>query len=131
MSSSAIDLGGSQGTDDSIAGEWKGVAGLGVGGTTGTPRTAACPAAGARAPPVPGALAAPSGAEGTSASALAAASAPKSAVARVRQKQMTAAGISSMETKRQEAADQLARTPATTGLLVEESESTDNDDDTE
>ena len=83
-SSSTIDLGGSEGTCDSIGGVGNGLAGLGVGGTTETPRTAAGPAAGARAPPAPGALAAPSGADGTSASALAAASAAKSAVARVR-----------------------------------------------
>jgi len=127
-SSSTIDLGGSEGTDDSIGGVGNGVAGLGVGGTTETPRTAAGPAAGARAP---GALAAPSRADGTSASALAAASAAKSAVARVRQQQKTAAGRSSMETKRQAALAQLGRTPATTRFLDEESESTDNDDDSE
>jgi len=130
-SSSTIDLGGSEGTDDSIGGVGSGVAGLGVGCTTETPRAAAGPAAGARAPPAPGALVAPSGADGTSASALAAASAAKTAVARVRQQQETAAGRSSMETKRQAAAAQLARLPATNRFLDEESESTDNDDDSE
>ena len=130
-SSSTIDLGGSEGTDDSIGGVGNGVAGLGVGGTTETPRTAAGPAAGARAPPAPGALAAPLGADGTSASALAAASAAKSAVARVRQQQKTAAGRRSMETKRQAAVAQAARTPATTRHLDEENESTDDDDDSE
>ena len=116
---------------DSIGGVENGVAALGVGGTTETPRTAAGPAAGARAPPAPGALVAPSGAGGTSASALAAASAAKTAVARVRQQQETAAGRSSMETKRQAATAQLARLPATNRFLDEESESTDNDDDSE
>jgi len=130
-SSSTIDFGGSEGTDDSTGGAGNGVAGLVVGGTTKTPRTAAGPAVGARAPPAPGALAAPSGADGTSSSALAAASAAKSAVARVRQQQKTSAGRRSMKTKRQAAAAQLARTPATKHLLDEESVSTDNDDDSE
>jgi len=130
-SSSTIDLGGSEGTDDSIGGVRNGVAALGVGGTTATPRTAAGPAAGAPAPPAQGALAAPSGADGTSASALAAASAARSAVARVRQQQKTAAGRRSMETKRQAAVAQLVCTTATTRLLDEESDSKDDEDDAE
>jgi len=130
-SSSSIYLGGSGGTDVSIGGVGNGVAGLGVGGTTETPRTVAGSATGARAPPAPRALPTPSGGDGTSASALAAASAAKSAVTRVRQQQKTAAGRRSMDTKRQAAAAQLARTRATNRLLDEESEFTDNDDESE
>jgi len=84
-SSSAIDVGGGEGTDDSIGGVGDGVACLGVDSLTETVRAAAGPAAGARAPPGRGALAAPFGADGTSASALAAAAAAKAAPAHVRQ----------------------------------------------
>jgi len=125
-SSSIIDFGGSEGTDDSIGGVGNGVAGLDVHSPMETPLTAAGPAAGARAPPAPGAL---EGADGASASALAAASAAKSAAARVCQQYKTAAGRRSMETKRQAAAAQLARTPATNRPFDDESESTENDDD--
>jgi len=41
-----------------------GVVGLGVDGPKKTPRTADCPAIGARAPPAPGALAVPLDADG-------------------------------------------------------------------
>jgi len=92
VSSSTIDLGEIEGTDDSIGGVGNDVVGLGVGGTTEKPRTGAGPAAGARARAAPGALAAPSGADWIFASALAAASAAKSVVARVRQQQQSAAG---------------------------------------
>jgi len=128
-SSSTIDLGGSEGTDDSIGGVGSGVACLDVGGTTETPRTATGPTAGARAPPVPRALAALLGAPGTSKSDMAAGSAAKSAVVRVHQRHQTAAVRRSIETKRHASAAQLARTPATTRLLDDESESTDIEDD--
>jgi len=131
VSSSTIALGEIEGIAHSIGGVGNGVVGRGVGGTTETPRTAAGPADGARARSAPGALAAPSGADGISASALAAASAAKSVVERVRQQQQTAAGRRSMETKWHAAAAQLARTPATTRLLTDESETTENDDDSE
>jgi len=116
-SSSTIDLGWNEGTEDSLGGVGNGVAGLGVDGPTETPRTAAGPAARARAPPAPGALAAPLGANEAYASFLAAASAAKSAAARVCQKHKTAAGCRSMETKRQAAEGRLAHTPATTRPL--------------
>ena len=130
-SSSAIDEGGGEGTDDSIGGVGDGVAGLGVDNSTGTVRAAAGPAAGARAPPGRGALAAPLGADGTSASALAAAAAAKAAPARVRQHAKTGAGRQSLETKRQAAAAQLARSRNTTRNLDEDSESLDDSDDSE
>jgi len=128
-SSSVIDFGGSEGTNDSIGGVGSGVAGLGVHGSMETQRTAAGPAAGARAPPAPGALEAPLGADGASASALTAASVAKSAAARVCQQHKTAAGRRSIKTKRQAAAVQLARTPATNRPFDDESESTENEDD--
>jgi len=69
------------------------------------------------------------GADEESASPLVVASAAKSAAARVCEQQKTAAGRCWMETKRQAAAAQLARTPATTRLLDDESESKECFDD--
>jgi len=98
---STIDLGGSEGAENCIGGVGKCVAGLGVDGPKETQRTAAGHAAGARAPPAPGALEVPLGADGVPASSLAAAaSAAKSAAAHVRKKHETDAGRRSMETKR-------------------------------
>ena len=124
-SSSAIDVGGGEGTDDSIGGVGDGVAGLGVDSSTGGP------AAGARAPPERGALAAPVGADGTSASALAAAAAAKAAPTHVCRQSKTGAGRRSLETKRPAAAAQLARSPNTTRNLEEEREASNDSDDFE
>jgi len=130
-SSSAIDVGGSEGTDDSIGGVGDGVAGLGVDSSTGTVRATAGPAAGARASPGRGALAAPMGADATSASALASAAAAKAAPTHVRRQSKTGTGRRSLETKRQAAAAQLARSTKTTRNLDEESESSNDSDDFE
>jgi len=130
-SSSAIDVEGGEGTDDSIVGVGDGDAGLGVDNSKGTLRAAAGPAVGARAPPGRGALAAPLGADGSSASALAAAAGAKAAPAHVRQHAKTGAGRRSLEAERQAAAAQLARSPNTTRNLDEDSESLDDSDDSE
>jgi len=126
-SASDIDVGGGEGTEDPIGGVGDGVAGLGVDSSTGTVRAAAGPGAGARATPGRGALAAPLGADGTSASALAAEAAP----AHVRRQAKTGAGRLSLETKRQAAAAQLSRSPNTTRNLDEDSESSNDSDDSE
>jgi len=116
-SSSAIDVGGGAGSEDSIGSVGDGVAGLDVDSSTGTVRATAGSAAGARAPPGRGALAAPVGADGTSASAMAAAAAAKAASTHVRRQSKTGAGRRSLETKRRADAAQLARSPNTTHNL--------------
>jgi len=129
--SSAIDVGGGEGTDDSIDCVGDGIADLGVDSSTGTVRAAAGPAAEARAQPGRGALAAPLGADGTFASALAAAAAAKAAPAHVRRQAKTVAGRRSLETKLQAAAAQLALSPNMTRNLDEDSESSNDSDDSE
>jgi len=130
-SSSAIAVAGGEGTNGSIGGVGDGVAGLGVDGSTETVRAAAGPAAGARAPPGRGALAAPLGADGTPESALEAAAAAKAAPAHVCRQAKTGAGRRSLETKQQAAAAQLARSPSTPLNLDEDSESSNDSDDSE
>jgi len=130
-SSSDIDLGGGEMTDDSIGDVGDGAAGLGVESSTGTVRATAGPAAGARAAPERGALVAPLGADGTSAFALGAAAAAKAAPTHVRRQAKTGAGRRSLETKRRVAAAQLARSPNTTRNLDEESKSSKYSDDSE
>ena len=130
-SASAIDVGGGDGTHDSVGGLSDGVAGLGVDIPTGTVRATAGPAVGARAPPGKGALAAPLGADGTSTSDLAEAAAAKAAPAYVRRQSKTGARRRSLETKRRAAAAQLARSPNTIRKLEEDSESFNDRDDFE
>jgi len=123
--------GGCEGTDDSIGGVGDGFAGLGVDSSTEKVRAAAAPAAGARAPPGRGALAAPLDKYGTSESALAAAAAAKAAPAHVRRQAKPGAGRRSLKTKRQAAAAQPARSTNTTRYLDEDSESSNKSDDSE
>jgi len=130
-SSSAIDVGGNEGTGDSIGGVGDGVAGLGFDSSTGTLRETAGPAAGERTPPGRGALAAPLGADGISASALAAAAAAKAAPAHVRRQAKNGAGCRSLETEKQAAAAQLAPSPDTTRNLGDDSESSKDSNDSE
>jgi len=119
---------GGEGTDDSIGGVGDGVAGVGVDSSKGTVRATAGPAAGALAPPGQGALAALVKADGPSASALAAAAAAKAAPTHVRRQSKTGAGRRMLDTKRREAAAQLARSPNTIRNLEEESEASSDSD---
>jgi len=131
MSSSAIDVGGGEGTYDSIGGVGDGVADLGVDRSAGTVPATAGPAAGARVPKGRGALAAPVGADGTSASALAAAAAAKAVRTHVCRQFKTGAGRRSLESKRRAAEAQLARSPNTTRNLDEQDDSSNDSDNLE